>query len=61
MVVLSGLVAAVREAGVDVLSLRPDVSAAEVLGETVEAVDRRGAEEQRVERETLEVHWDPQS
>ena len=54
---LAHLVAAVCEARVAVLSLGPDLDvAAKVLGETLESVDRRRAEEQLHAVERFQAH-----
>src|SRR5262249_36440937 len=51
------LVAAEREAGVAVVSLRPELDpAAEVVAQPLEPVDRRGAEGQRDTLEVGEAH-----
>jgi hypothetical protein len=54
---LAHLVAAVREARVTVLALRPDVdAAAEVLAQALEPMDRRRSEEERDTVEALAAH-----
>ena len=50
------LVASVGEARADVVALRPHARAAEVLGQPLERMDRRGAEEKRIALELVEAH-----
>src|SRR5581483_2644032 len=51
---LASLVAAVGEARADVVALRPDLRAREVLGQPLERMDRRRPEQQRVAVEAVE-------
>jgi len=53
---LARLVPAEGEAGRDVVPLRPDPRAAEMLGQAVEPVDRRRPEDERKPLETVERH-----
>ena len=53
---LAGLVAAVGQAGVDVLAFRPDLGTAEVLGQPIQRVDRARTEGQRVSGKILNGH-----
>ena len=53
---LAGLVAAEGQAAVDVLTLGPDLRAAEVRAQPRQRVDRAGPEHQRIAREVLEGH-----
>src|SRR6185295_3823446 len=59
---LARLVAAVREPAVAVIPLRPQPGAAQVGAQAVERMHRRGAEQERLAREGVEVHarilWD---
>jgi hypothetical protein len=53
---LARLVAAVGEAAVAVVALRPQPGPSEVRGEPVEGMDRRGAEHERMAGERVEAH-----
>jgi hypothetical protein len=56
---LAGLVAAVCDAGVAVLPLRPDLGTAQMAGQPVQPVHRRRAEQQRVTGKAGDAHERP--